>query len=164
MSISEQPAPSFGEIKNVQEKLLTTFEAFKRKNDDRLADLEKRGAEDPIAREQVEKITLELKALGEFRDLQQKQAKQIEQLELGMARPGGKGVLNGERDSPEKLEHRNAFLNYLRDPECNAMALHAAEKRAVSTATDSAGGYAVPEIISRKIERELAERKQTRPL
>lgn len=143
--------PSLVEVKETQDKILKTFEEFKAKNDDRLKDIEKRGAEDPVAREQVEKITEELKGLKEIREKLEKLSKQA-------ARPGGDGE-NGEKATAEQIEHRNAFIDFLRKPdnERARMVLQEAQTKAVTTTSDGAGGYAVPEIISRRIERELAE-------
>lgn len=143
--------PSFLEIKETQDKILSTFEEFKSKNDDRLKEIEKKGAEDPVAREQVEKITEEIKGLKEIREKLEKLSKQA-------ARPGGEGE-KGEKATAEQVEHKNAFVELMRNPnsEKARAAVQEAEAKAVTTTSDSAGGYAVPEIISRRIERELAE-------
>lgn len=143
--------PSIVEIKEVQDKILTTFEAFKEKNDERLAGLEKRGAEDPVAREQVEKITEELKALKTLRDDLDKLAKRA-------SRPGGEGGDDAQM-TPEQIEHREKFLALMRAPDSEQAKadLQEIQKRAVTTTTDGAGGYAVPEVISRTVHRELAE-------
>lgn len=143
--------PSLAEIKANQDAILSTFEQFKEKNDARIEEIEKRGAEDPVAREQVEKITEEIKGLKEIREKLEKLMKQA-------ARPGGAGD-DKERFTAEQIEHRDAFLNYVRHPddERARVAVQEAERKAVSTTTDATGGSAVPEIISRRIERELAE-------
>ncbi|WP_299734668.1 phage major capsid protein [uncultured Roseobacter sp.] len=143
--------PSLAEINEVQSKLLSTFETFKEKNDERLAEIEKRGAEDPVAREQVDKITEELKGLKSIRDDLDKLAKQA-------SRPaGGQGA--DEKLTPEQIEHRDKFITMLRAPESEQAKaeLQDIQKRAVTTTTDGAGGYAVPEVISRTIHRELNE-------
>lgn len=150
--------PSMVEIKDTQEKILTTFEEFKKKNDDRLKDIEKRGAEDPVAREQVEKITEEIKGLKEIREKLDKLAKQA-------ARPGGAGD-DGEKATAEQVEHKTAFIDFLRHPDSEKAraAVQEAQAKAVSTTSDAGGGYAVPEVISRRIERELAEISPLRSL
>ena len=142
--------PTMEEIKDAQDKILTTFETFKEKNDQRLKEIEAKGASDPLLNEQIEKITEEIKGLKEIRD-------QIDKLKLKMARPGGSG--EGKDGTPDELEHRDAFLNYLRSPDDQRAqaALLDAEKKAVTTTVTTAGGFAVPTVISRRIERELAE-------
>lgn len=143
--------PSLVEIKDTQESLLRTFEQFKEKNDERIKELEGRGSEDPVAREQVEKITEEITALRSLRDDLDKMAKR-------MSRPGGTGE-SASSATPEQIEHREAFLNFMRKPnsEQAKAELQQIERRAVQTTTDGAGGYAVPEIISQTVHRELAE-------
>lgn len=142
--------PSLAEINDVQTKLLTTFEEFKVKNDDRLKEMEKRGAEDPVAREQVEKITEELKGLKAIRD-------DLDKLAKRMSRPGAAD--DGEEFTVEQREHQAKFLQMLRAPDSEQAKadLQEIQKRAVTTTTDGAGGYAVPEVISRTIHRNLAE-------
>ncbi|MGH0001312.1 phage major capsid protein [Pseudovibrio ascidiaceicola] len=143
--------PSNTEIKETQDKILKSFEAFKEKNDDRLKDLEKRGAEDPVAREQVEKITEEIKGLKEIREKLEKLAKQS-------ARPGG-GEGEGQKHTAEQVEHKKAFEAYIRNPSSEKARadLETAQQKAVDTTTDASGGFAVPEIISSRVERELKE-------
>jgi len=143
--------PSILDIKNTQEEILKTFEVFKEKNDERLKDIEKRGAEDPVAREQVEKITEEIKGLKEIRE-------QLDKLAKRAARPGGGGE-KGDTFTAEQVEHKSAFEGYIRNPNSEKVRaeLEAAQAKAVTTTTDAAGGYAVPEVISRRIERELTE-------
>lgn len=143
--------PSMADIRSTQDKILTTFEQFKEKNDRRLTEIEARGAEDPVAREQVEKITEELQSLRSLRDDLDKMAKR-------MSRPGAQ-TLDGQAVTPEQAEHRQKFLAMLRAPDSEQAKadLQEIQRRAVATTTDGAGGYAVPEIISTTIHRELAE-------
>lgn len=150
--------PSMADVKEVQDKLLSTFEEFKSKNDARLADVEKRGTEDPVAREQVEKITEELKALKTIRD-------ELDKLAKRQSRPGGDGGKDVQM-TPEQIEHREKFLALLRSPDSEQAKadLQDIQKRAVTTTTDGAGGYAVPEVIGRTIHRELAEIQPLRNL
>ncbi len=151
-------APSLDDILGNQEKILTTFEEFKEKNDARLKDMERRGAEDPVAREQVEKIKQELMALKEIRE-------ELDKLAKKAARPGGSAIKQDDF-TPEQIEHRSAFERFLRDPtdEQVRMELQQIQRKAVDTTTDAAGGYAVPEIISRRIEKELLEISSLRGL
>jgi HK97 family phage major capsid protein len=61
--------------------------------------------------------------------------------------------------TPEQIEHREKFLALMRAPDSEQAKadLQEIQKRAVTTTTDGAGGYAVPEVISRTVHRELAE-------
>ncbi len=143
-------APTLEEIKEVQDNILTTFETFKEKNDERIAEIEKKGDADPVLKEQVEKITETLTSLKDMRD-------ELDKLKVKMARPSGP---EAEKEfSPEQVEHKTAFIDFLRNPtsEKSRVALEAAHQKAVDTVTDAAGGHAVPEIIARRVERELSE-------
>ena len=144
-------APSLEDIRAAQESIMTTFEAFKQKNDERLDEIAKKGSEDVVAREHVERIETELVALKEIRD-------ELDKLQKRLARPGGTRE-GGQEFTQDQVEHRNAFLTFIRNPDDHSAkaALEDIQKRAVQTTTDTAGGFAVPEIISARVERELAE-------
>lgn len=143
--------PTMADINEAQENILKTFEAFKEKNDERLKQIEAKGTDDPITREEVAKITDEMNQLKEVRADLDKLVKQ-------KSRPGGDGE-GGEQFTADQLEHRKAFEAYLRKPgsEQTRSDLETIQAKAVDTTTDAAGGYAVPEVISRRIERELKE-------
>lgn len=142
--------PTLREVRETLDGIGRTFEEFKTKNDERMAEIEKRGAEDPVAREQVEKIT---EQLTELRSLKE----DFEKLEKMAARPDP----GEEKDTftAEQIEHREKFVAYMRKPNSERLKgeLEDIETRAVATTTDAAGGHAVPEIISRRIERLLPE-------
>ena len=78
---------SIEDIREVQEKILVAVEDIKAKNDAMQAEAKKRGSEDIVAREQVERITEEIKELKEIRE-------QIDALKVKMSRPGALG--NGD--------------------------------------------------------------------
>lgn len=150
--------PSLADMKTAVEKVAKAFEQLKEKNDERLKQIEKRGEADAVTREEVDKITKELLELRSVRDDLEKMAKR-------MSRPGG-GVRGEEAPTAEQIEHRSKFLQFLRHPEDEQARaeLQEIQKRAVSTTTDASGGYAVPEVISREIHRELSEVSQLRNL
>ena len=132
------------------EKINKGFDAFKSTNDARLKEIEEKGSADPLLDEKLAKITEEITTLKTVRE-------QVEKLMKQAARPGGDVTeLDGEKFTPEQLDHQKKFEAFLRNPtgESAKSDLEVARK-AVGTTTDSAGGYAVPEIISRRIEREL---------
>lgn len=120
-----------------------SFEAFKETNDKRLQEIEKHGKASGETLEKLAKIEKDMNALEDIKD-------RVEKMELAANRPG-----KGKDDmTPEQLEHSKAFNAWVRNPSDpqRAAALQQAERNmAVSTTTDSAGGYAVPEEISRQI-------------
>ena len=79
-----RPSGSLTDVKEVQDKILATFEEFKTRNHERLKGVQKRGVEDPVARKQMQKITKDLTALKSQRD-------DLDKLAKRMSRPGGDG-------------------------------------------------------------------------
>lgn len=162
--------PTLAELQATIEQISGAVETMRKKNDERLAEIEKKGAADPLTTEALKKMQEEVAELRQ-------QKKDIEELRLKLGRP----QLGGEvkQLTPEQKEHRTAFLGYMRNPNSNEARdrFHKAEKaaikaddaaaaefetRAVATTTDGAGGYAVPEIISRQIHKELLELSELR--
>jgi phage major capsid protein, HK97 family len=122
------------------EEFMTTFEAFKRENDQRLREIERRSA-DPLTQEKVERLSA---ALDEQKRL-------IDRLGLKKARP----ALGGEMTvSPVALEHKDAFHAYLRSGDDRQ--LRALEAKAMSYGSPQDGGYLVPEELEAEIGRRLA--------
>lgn len=81
------------------------------------------------------------------------------------ARKAGRmGGGSPEAGDPNAAEHKTAFFNFLRNPtDPSAISgLRDAEKKAVSTGTDSAGGYAVPSLIAAEIEKQIVEVSEVR--
>lgn len=153
--------PSIVEVKQTIDSIHTAFDAFKAKNDERLDQIEKRGNEDTVTRSAVEKVSTEIT------DLKSK----LDDMTKRMSRPGAGGGADGDQVLPEAQEHRAAFNRFLRQPDNDVAkrALQDTEQKwreakkqaegvkAVDTTSDTSGGFAVPELISRRIERELAE-------
>lgn len=152
--------PSITEVKNTIDEIHSAFDAFKKKNDERLEQIEKRGSEDTVTRDAVEKVN------AEITDLKSK----LDDMTKRMSRPGAGGG-SGEETLPEAKDHQKAFNLFLRQPDNDVAKrqLQDAEEKwrkakmqadgvkAVDTTSDTSGGYAVPELISRRIERELSE-------
>lgn len=145
-------APSLMELKEAQDGIMQAFDAFMKKNDERLKELAEKGSADPLLTEQMDRMTTEINELKEV-------GKAFEKFKAMMARPGGGGDPLEKNYTPEQIEHRQKFLDFLRHPDDEQAKAHLQEiqKRAVSTTSDGAGGYAVPEIISRMLEEELTE-------
>lgn len=77
------------------------------------------------------------------------------------------GVPGATRD---QVEHKQRFVNWLRDPRGHAKQRELIEaeselaKKAVTIGTATAGGYAVPELIEREIERRVVQQNPFRNL
>lgn len=136
------------EIKDTIKDLNVAFEAFKEKNDDRLAQLESKGDVDPITRDEFAKVNDDVSDLSTKLDL----------MNAKLDRPT---LPEGKADRlalPEAVEHKAAFESWIRSPEDpeTQTALKEAERAAISakavdTTADATGGYAVPEQIASNI-------------
>lgn len=151
------------EVKRLIEDQGRAFEEFKKANDERIAKTAKGEA--------VADIEAKLTRLNEALDAV---GTRVDKTETKLARPGALGR-GDQKDSPEALAYKGAFLWWVRsplDPERHAVlqqrakALQAVESKAFGgddgfetratqtvTSTGSAGGFALPEIIERQIAR-----------
>ena len=87
------------ELKDVIEGLGKTFDEFKSKNDERLAQIEKSGKADPLLDEQLTKINSKLDELGAVKD-------RLSQAETALAR---KSVAADDGASGKMQEKANQF-------------------------------------------------------
>ena len=118
------------------------FEGFKANHERELAELKKSGAADPVSREATEKANTAITEMQE----------RLKQIELKANRPRSGGA---DQADPAKVEHKEAFLNWMRRPaDTEAKQRLALAQKAITTTSDSAGGYAVPE----ELDREIAQR------
>jgi HK97 family phage major capsid protein len=126
-------ADAFGEF-------MTTFEAFKESNDEKLAQIERRLGADVVTTDKVERIST---ALDE-------QKRRLDDFALKRLRPalGGTG-----REAPS--EHKAAFDAYLRRGDERAM--RTLDVKAMSYGSGADGGYLVPDEIEAEIGKRLAQ-------
>jgi HK97 family phage major capsid protein len=151
------------EVKRLIEDQGRAFEEFKKANDERIAKAAKGEA--------VADLEAKLTRLNEALDAV---GTRVEKTETKLARPGALGR-GDQKDSPEALAYKGAFLSWVRSPldserqaflQQRAKALQAVESKAFGgddgfetratqtvTSTGSAGGFALPEIIERQIAR-----------
>jgi len=130
------------ELGSAFEEFMTSFEAFKEANDERLAQIETRLGADVVTVEKVDRIN---KALDE-------QKKAFDRLVLKRARPT---LSREEVGAAAALEHKEAFEAYMRSGDDGA--LRAIEAKAMSYGSAQDGGYLVPDETEREIGRRLAE-------
>ncbi len=130
-----------GDVTAAFEEFMTSFEAFKEANDEKLSQLERRGA-DPVTVEKVERISRALDT--------QKQA--IDGLALKKTRPTlGREGLGSFAD----LERKQAFDTYMRSGD--ERSLRALEEKSMSYGSGPDGGYLVPDETEAAIGARLAE-------
>ena len=144
------------DIKEVVEGLGRTFEQFKIKNDERLAQIEKNGKADPLLEEQVNKMSAKLSELDELKG-------RIEQAETAAARKSfgadsgegdaleqkaqafaklcakNRGVMPEEFGAKDLAVYKSSFREFMRKGDF--MSLDA--QKALSVGTDPDGGYTV---------------------
>jgi HK97 family phage major capsid protein len=129
------------ELNDAFDEFMTSFEAFKEANDERLGQIETRMGADVITSDKVDRVS---RALDE-------QKKALDRLVLKRSRP----ALGGDIElSPVALEHKDAFDAYVRNGE--ERGLRAAEAKAMSYGTPADGGYLVPDETEREIGRRLS--------
>lgn len=134
-------APDEADLTDAFREFMTSFEAFKEANDEKLRQLERRGA-DPVTAEKVERVSA---ALDE-------QKRAIDGLALQKARPALGGGGTGDLAA---LERKEAFAAYMRSGDERGM--RALEEKAMTYGSGPDGGYLVPEETESAIGARLAE-------
>lgn len=160
-------APDVKSVAEAIEKIGTAFEEYKKTNDQRIEEA-KKGNSTAELEAKLARIDEHIDSLGEMKT-------KLERMETKLSRPGIISDSLGAVASREEAEHRNAFVNWVRDPgnqeTRNALAVAqkasdekrvlelrskgVPERRAaqVVTSTGAAGGFALPEVIERTIAR-----------
>lgn len=154
------------ELKKATETLLTGFEEFKKVNDQRLKEIEKKGVADPVTVEKLAKIEADMaktedvnQKLVTAANQQKAQQDRIDELKaeldkavLRMNRPGG----GGEDAKALQKKHWNNWVRGVVDgiisggvgnlPDDQQKAIKAAndEWKALNVGSDTAGGYLAP--------------------
>ncbi len=138
-------APGGGTLPEALDELHRSFAAYRDTNEERLAELERRDAVDPLLSEKLARMDRAL-------DLQQRR---IDELALQQVRPRkGEEKGTGFR-SGAAIEHKAAFESYMR---CGREeGLRPLEVKALSAGSDPDGGYLVPEETEAGILRRLAQ-------
>lgn len=132
------------DIKTVLADLQKAFHEFKAENDNRLKEIQSKGAADPLLSEKVDKINAEISQISALKA-------QLEQLETVIARNDLKGGGNHEIDKA-KAEHAKAFDRFFRKG-VDAGLGDLEVKAGLKSGSDPDGGYFVPEQMERAIDR-----------
>lgn len=136
------------EIKSLLQEQGEAFHAFKKANDERIAQVEKNGS---ATSEAIAKVDVIGKSLDELAD-------RISMAEAEMKAPARN--TDPSALTAEQREHKEAFFAALRNPkDTNAVArLQAAQRNmSVSVGTPADGGYALPEVIDRNIAEKIVD-------
>lgn len=156
-------APELKKIGETIDKIGQAFEEYKQTNDARLEAL-KKGAPTGDYDAKLAAIDTRLAELNQMKA-------QLERVETRLARPGQGAGAERESTTAEAQAYRSAFLHWVRNPrdvsreqrmreaakalEVRGEGGNELERRAaqVITSTGSAGGFALPEVIERQIQR-----------
>jgi len=141
------------EIKDAIDKIGTTFEEYKKANDQRIEALKSGNS----TADMDAKLAKMDKAIDQLSEVKAK----LEKMETKLARPGAFGGDKQDRESDEAIAYKNALFNWIRNPQDQeimqkaAQAQKALEAKSTATVTSSgsAGGFALPELIERAIAR-----------
>lgn len=129
------------EIKEIVQELGTQFEQFKKANDARIAELQKKGHADPLLEEKVNKLSEQITRLDALKA-------RIDELETKANRPGANQA-KSEKDEL-KAQHKAAFEQWFRkgtgEPELEDL-----QRKAMNVATPSEGGFITPDELERSI-------------
>lgn len=135
------------ELKSLLEEKGKAWEALKEKMDGMEADIKTRGAEDVVAREQVDKIAAEI---ADIKGL-------VDRVEARINRPGAGG------QDEKKQEQKEAFAKALR----SKRVFEEMEQRAVDadySTNSTSGGVAIPEVIASEILAKIVDLSPMRSL
>jgi len=128
-----------GSVGAAFEEFMRAFESYKDTNDERLAEIERRSAADPLIDDKLARID---RALDETKRV-------ADQLAIKASRPhlGGAGTI----ETAAVREHRRAFDEYVRKGETANLSRLEAKALAVTTNSGADGGYTVPPETERAV-------------
>lgn len=174
---SEAPAPS--DVKDAIKQVMTGFEAYKAANDERLKEIEKKGAADPVTTDKLAKLDEHLNKFEDFNQRLTEAAKkaealdelkqQFDVLETAMKRtsPGIVPEVKAGRVNTWARAvvdaHIVGIANLSQDQQ-KALKEVADEFKALSVSTDTAGGYLAPVELVREIIKGETEMSAVRTL
>jgi len=138
--IDETKAFGARAVNDAHAALASTFERFKESNDERLADIERRGTSDVLVDERLLRLESEL----------ERQTERVKQLQLKAIRPHLDGVA-----AKTASEHARVFDAYIRRGDTAGLA--SLEAKALSIEANPDGGYTVPIEIDNMIGARLAQ-------
>jgi HK97 family phage major capsid protein len=125
-------------------EVMRAFEELKATQDERITELERRGADDVLTQEKAARLNADLDA----------KMRKLEELNLKAARPALEREVKAAGDGAA-AEHKAAFHDYVRKGE--SANLRALETKAMSVASNPDGGYLVPPEVEHAIGAKLKD-------
>ena len=176
-------APTEAEIKKLIEDVMTGFEEFKKTNDERLSEIEKKGGADPLLEEKLQKMEKDIDKGEDLHkrvtavEAQKEAIKSLEEAfdELSTAVKRAPTAQSAEQKAEQLKETVNtwgrgvidAFTRGVANLDADQQkAIEAAtqEYKALRVATDTSGGYLAPIDYVREIIKEITEISPARSL
>ena len=139
---------SGGDVALAFDDFSRTFEAFRRSNDERMAEIETRLSADVVTEEKLARIDA---ALDESK-------RRLDRVQMDARRPALGGAAS-ERPDPARTEHKAAFDLYVRAGESTGLKTletRALDVKALSAGSGPDGGYLVPDTVETEVLRRLA--------
>ena len=143
------------DLKEVIEKLGKAFEEFKVQNDERLAQIEKKGSADPVLEDVTNK-------LGKTMDELAAMKREIERVEAKASRLPAQGA--GSEEEILARDHKKAYVAWMRHGRGDAELREYERKAAINVTTSEDGGYALPELLDRDLLTLLMDESPMRPV
>lgn len=140
------------ELKKAIADLGHAFEEFKAENDERIAEVEKKGSADPLLNEKIDRINEDISRLSNMKA-------QLEQLETVVARSGLPGGDDGDENrelAKAKKAYSKAFKAWMRNGMGESGLKEMGAQASLSTQSDPDGGFVVPEEMEATIDRVAA--------
>lgn len=134
---------SITEVTNKLDVLGSAWDQFRKVNDARVEELERKGNADPLFMEQLTKISNVLDS----------QKSRLDMIETAQNRPSRE--VKNTRFSNGDMEHKKAYDNYLRKGA--AAELEAFEQKSLSVGTNADGGYLVTPQLGEQISKYVSE-------
>ncbi len=125
------------ELKRLLELLAKAFEDYKKINDERIAEIAKKGVADPLLETKLSKCDERITELTNFKA----------KIEAELTKAGRVGGAGQDRES--QSEHRKAFNSFLRKGQDSG--LRDLETKTMGIATPADGGYLVPTELDKSI-------------
>lgn len=143
---------SITEVTERVNRLGNAWEEFKRVNDERLSQIERKGNADPLYLEHLHKIG---STLDNYKH-------RMDGIETAALRPGKGHEIKAESGGYMNSQYSKAFCNYLRKG--MDAGLEAMESKALSVGSDPDGGYLVTSAMSENIVKTVNEHSPLRKL
>lgn len=146
------------ELKKTIEELGRAFEEFKKANDQRIAEIQKKGSASPETEAKVDKANAAIEKLSEQKSALEKEIAEMKTVMNRLNQGGTEGNGAKKGDSPEE---KAAFLKFLRKGEDR---LSDAELKSLSVDSQSDGGFLVRPELADKIVTKMFETTPMRML